>query len=230
MSFADAWFVGQAELAGISAGFVGSLQLSGATFESGNRILATDACLADITQYLRVNVLVDARMRKKEVPVRLIGIAPLTIGTGPGFCAGEHVDVVIETAWGSSLGTAVFVGSVKPYDGKHREVDGHGRDRYVYSPNDGTFETRFRIGHSVRAGELVGMIGDWGCLAPLDGVLRGLCANGAVVREGYKLVEVAPTADTGACFGIANRASKIAEGVLEAIELISLRSRNEGVR
>jgi xanthine dehydrogenase accessory factor len=42
-------------------------------------------------------VLVDARMRRREVPEEQRGIAPLTIGLGPNFVAGGNVDIAIET-------------------------------------------------------------------------------------------------------------------------------------
>ena len=47
---------------------------------------------------IRPDVLIDARMRKREIPERQAGLAPLTIGLGPNFLAGLSTDLVVETA------------------------------------------------------------------------------------------------------------------------------------
>jgi hypothetical protein len=39
------------------------------------------------------SAVIDARMRKRAVPEGQRGLAPLTIGLGPNFIAGENVDV-----------------------------------------------------------------------------------------------------------------------------------------
>ena len=39
-------------------------------------------------------------MRKRAVPERQRGIAPLTIGLGPNFIAGDTADLAIATMWG----------------------------------------------------------------------------------------------------------------------------------
>jgi xanthine dehydrogenase accessory factor len=43
--------------------------------------------------------LIDPRVRKRAVPERLRGMAPLTIGLGPNFVAGETVDLAIESTY-----------------------------------------------------------------------------------------------------------------------------------
>src|SRR5579862_4344180 len=48
-------------------------------------------------------VLIDATMRKRA-DHSLRGVAPATIGLGPGFTAGDSVDAVIETNRGPDLG------------------------------------------------------------------------------------------------------------------------------
>ena len=60
------------------------------------------------------STLIDARMRKRAVPERQRGMAPLTIGLGPNFVAGETVDLAIETMWGERLGAIVDAGSTLP--------------------------------------------------------------------------------------------------------------------
>ena len=41
------------------------------------------------------------------------GLAPLTIGLGPNFVAGETIDIVVETSW-EQLGHVVTRGSALP--------------------------------------------------------------------------------------------------------------------
>ncbi|BCU06426.1 hypothetical protein [Allochromatium tepidum] len=56
---------------------------------------------------LRPAILVDARMRKRQVPEDQRHPAPLTIGLGPGFIAGGQVHLAVETAWGEDLGRLI---------------------------------------------------------------------------------------------------------------------------
>ena len=41
-------------------------------------------------------------------------MAAITIATGPGFIAGEDVDIVIETKKGHDQGRLIFYGSAEP--------------------------------------------------------------------------------------------------------------------
>ncbi len=54
-------------------------------------------------------VLVDGILAKKNLGTTK-DMAPLTIALGPGFCAGEDVDVVIETMRGHNLGRIITNG------------------------------------------------------------------------------------------------------------------------
>jgi len=51
------------------------------------------------------------------------------VGLGPGFVAGEHADVVVETAWGEALGAVSRAGAARAQAGDPRPIDGQGRDR-----------------------------------------------------------------------------------------------------
>jgi xanthine dehydrogenase accessory factor len=169
-----------------------------------------------ILDYLRPQVLIDARMNKRSIPERQSGLAPLTIGLGPNFIAGETVDFVVETAW-DGLGRIIDSGSSLPLTGEPRPINGYGRERYVYAPSDGRFETDFGIGAKVSRGETVACIGAALIRAPLDGCLRGITHAGAAVKAGTKVVEVDPRGDPAKAFGIAERPGKIALAVLAAV-------------
>ena len=96
----------------------------------------------DVIEATSWSALIDARMRKRAVPEGQRGIAPLTIGLGPNFVAGETVDLAIETMWGDRLGAVIAVGATLPLGGEPRPIGGVGRARFVYAPEAG----RFRIG------------------------------------------------------------------------------------
>jgi xanthine dehydrogenase accessory factor len=163
------------------------------------------------------DVLVDARMRKRELPELQIDLAPLTIGLGPNFVAGETTHLAIETQWGDALGAVVTEGPTHELGGEPRSFDGHARDRFVYAPADGVLRTAAAIGDRVSAGDVVATIGEEQLVAPLDGILRGLTHDRVPVTRGTKVLEVDPRGDPAAAVGIGVRPGRIAEGVLRAM-------------
>ncbi|MEE8433963.1 MAG: molybdenum hydroxylase [bacterium] len=172
---------------------------------------------------LDAQVMVDARMLKKSVPPLQIDLAPLTIGIGPGFVAGEHVHAVIESNWGERLGTVIREGAAEAYTGTHRKVEGLGAERYLYAPHAGTFRTERALLDPIEPGDTAGWVNETPLKALAGGILRGLATSGLEVAGGAKLVEVDPTGDPANCRGIASRPARIAEGVLEAIDAFRAR-------
>ena len=175
---------------------------------------------------LAAQVMVDARMLKKTVPPPQIDLAPLTIGIGPGFVAGEQVHAVIESNHGAELGAVIWEGAAEAYTGKHRKVEGLGAERYLYAPHGGTFRTERGLLEAIEPGDTAGWVDETPLKALAGGILRGLATSGLHVSEGAKLVEVDPTGDPDNCRGIASRPARIAEGVMEAID--QFRNRNLG--
>jgi xanthine dehydrogenase accessory factor len=161
--------------------------------------------------------MVDARMRKRERAPCQLHEAPLTIGLGPGFRAGETVHAVVETNWGERLGAVVWTGEAEPYTGQPRAVAGYARERYLYAPHAGRFRTELVIGAPVAAGQLVGWVDATPLRAPIAGTLRGLTRDGVPVAAGAKVVDIDPTADPARAVGIGERPRRIAEGVLRAL-------------
>jgi xanthine dehydrogenase accessory factor len=218
MAFTDAIFDGDCELDGVKARRVDDPQgLVQALAERDSvpvTVLEIEAVLATV----RPDVLVDARMRKRAHPESQLALAPLTIGLGPNFVAGETTHLAIETRWGDELGTVITSGSTQPLSGEPRSFDGHGRDRFIYAPVAGTFRTEAAIGQRVRSGEPVAAIDGEHLQAPLDGILRGLTHDGVPVEAGAKVVEVDPRGELTAVIGLGPRPQRIAEGVAAAIE------------
>ena len=225
MAFADAMFDGACELDGVRAQRVDDVAdlLPGA-----GEVALTAAPLADVLAAVEPDVLVDARMRKRAQPESQRGLAPLTIGLGPNFVAGETTDLAIETQWGDELGTVVERGATRRLGGEPRALEGHARDRFVYAPAAGIMRTRAQIAQPVTAGEAVAAIDDQPLLAPLDGILRGLVHDGVPVDAGAKVLEVDPRGDVGKVVGIGPRPRRIAAGVLEALRLGAAKVRHHG--
>ena len=213
MAFADAIFDGACELDGVAARRIDDL----AAPRAGGDVLVTAAVFDDVLEAVAPDVLVDARMRKRAQPEHQRGLAPLTIGLGPNFVAGDTTDLAIETQWGDDLGALVEHGPTKPLGGEPRAFDGHARDRFVYAPVSGVMRTQAQIAQRVRAGEAVATIGGEQLRAPLDGLLRGLVHDGVPVPARAKVLEVDPRGALEKVIGIGPRPRRIAEGVLAAI-------------
>lgn len=216
MAFTDAMFDGSAVLAGLAGRRTDDVFSIRWMLEQRREIPLAAADFRKMLDYLRPQVLIDARMNKRAVPERQSGLAPLTIGLGPNFVAGETTDLVVETAW-QALGAIISSGSSLPLAGEPRPIEGVGRERYVHAPTDGRFETDFAIGAPVARGQPVACIGDEVIRAPLDGCLRGLTHAGATVKAGTKVVEVDPRGDPAKAFGIAERPGKLALAVLAVV-------------
>ncbi|HEX7929089.1 MAG TPA: hypothetical protein VF678_15950, partial [bacterium] len=141
MAFAGAMFTGAATLEGIrgvrcpDADAALSLRLAPDTVP----ILAMPTFAPPAGWAL--DVLVDARMRKKQQPPGQRDRAAFVVGIGPGFVAGDQAHVVIESNWGDHLGDVIHTGGTEAYTGKHKRIEGFGRERYLYAPAGGTFHT-----------------------------------------------------------------------------------------
>lgn len=215
MSFADALFDGVAELEGIAAV---RTDLAGVAAALGRRsfVAVTTAPLESLLAAVAWDALVDARMRKREVPERQTHLAPLTLGLGPNFVAGDTVTAAIETSW-DDLGRIVLRGPTRPLTGEPRAIAGKGRERYVYAPVAGRFASDRAIGEAVRAGETLGRIGATVLAAPIDGAIRGLSRSGITVAMGAKVIEIDPRGPQAVTGGIGERPRRIAESVVAAL-------------
>lgn len=218
MAFTDAIFDGARELDGVRARRIDDLAGVVPALAARDEVVITTAGLGFVLAAVQPRVVVDARMRKREAPEPQLDLAPLTIGLGPNFVAGETTLLAIETQWGEALGTLVSKGPTRALAGEPRSFDGHGRDRFVYAPVAGVLRTDAAIGDRVGAGEVVATIGAERLNAPLDGIVRGLTHDDVPVTRGLKVVEVDPRGDVASVVGLGVRPLRIAEGVLAAIE------------
>jgi len=217
MAFTDAIFDGHCELAGVVAVRVDAVDEVVAAVTNRAWIpVVVSLDLVGLLAVLAPEVMIDARMRKRERPERQRGLAPLTIGLGPNFIARDTVDVVIETAW-DDLGRIIDTGAARPLAGEPRPIAGHGRDRFVYAPVPGVLRSGARIGQPVAAGEVVAVIGSTPVVAPIPGSIRALTRDGVPVAAGTKVLEIDP-GGRGAVGAIGERPGRIADSVLEVVE------------
>ena len=170
---------------------------------------------------LKPKVVVDAILAKKNLGTKK-DMAPLTIGLGPGFTAGEDVDVVIETKRGHNLGRIIRQGSAYPNTGIPGIIGGYGAERVMHAPAAGILKNRSKIGDIVEAGQVLAVIeGEAGTTevpATINGLLRGLIQDNYPVTKGFKIADIDPRKEELAnCFTISDKARCIAGSVLEVI-------------
>lgn len=162
-------------------------------------------------------VLVDAILAKKNLGTRR-DMAPLTIGLGPGFTAGQDVDCVIETMRGHRLGRVLTEGCAIPNTGVPGLIGGYGKERVIHAPASGIICNQAAIGDWVEQGQEIARIGQVPVAASITGVLRGIIRDGYQVKEGLKIADIDPRANEREnCFTISDKARCIAGGVLEAV-------------
>jgi xanthine dehydrogenase accessory factor len=165
---------------------------------------------------LRPEILIDARLKKREIETRASD-APLVIGLGPGFVAGHHADLVIETNRGHDLGRIITSGEAEPDTGVPGEIAGHTARRVFRAPRAGRFTSSRAIGELLAAGETVGTVDGEPVTVSIDGILRGLLRPGLEVDAGTKLGDVDPRARREHCFTLTDKTRAISGSVLEAI-------------
>ena len=166
---------------------------------------------------LHPDVLIDARIMKTWRDDTQLTDAPLVIGLGPGFTAGENVHCVIETNRGHNLGRVFWAGSAEPNTGVPGTIKGEGIRRVVKAPCAGVFEPTVEIGDSVEEGDLIARINGTEIRAQLTGIVRGIIYPGITVQEKLKIMDIDPRGKREHCFTVSDKATTLGGGVLEAI-------------
>ena len=170
---------------------------------------------------LRPAVVVDAILAKKNLGTTK-EMAPLVIALGPGFTAGEDVDVVIETKRGHNLGRVIRSGSAVPNTGIPGIIGGYGKERVLHAQAEGILRNAASIGDIVEARAVIAEIETENGMVPveasLSGLLRGLIRDGYPVTKGFKIADIDPRKEElQNCFTISDKARCIAGSVLEVI-------------
>lgn len=183
---------------------------------------------ASCAAVLRPAAVVDAILAKRNLGTSR-DMAPITVGLGPGFTAGEDVDAVVETMRGHHLGRVILQGAAIPNTGVPGVIAGYAAERVIHAPASG--EMAFvqdengqtaDIGALVKKGQVIARVGGTPVLATIDGVLRGLIREGYPVTEGLKIADIDPRPEqTAYCDTVSDKARAIGGGVVEALLLLA---------
>ncbi|MDH7487949.1 MAG: selenium-dependent molybdenum cofactor biosynthesis protein YqeB [Anaerolineae bacterium] len=215
VAFATAVWEGETVVDGVRGRKVEGAEGVRAAWAEGVLPVVVDPEAAIICE-LRPDVVVDAILAKRNLGTRITD-APLVIGLGPGFTAGEDVHAVVETMRGHTLGRVIWQGQALPNTGIPGEVGGYAEQRVVRAPCAGVFRGVREIGDMVDVGDVVAYVDNEPVRVRLKGVLRGLLHDGLTVHANMKVGDVDPRAAREHCFTISDKALAIAGGVLEAI-------------
>lgn len=190
--------------------------------DTGKVPLIVDPDGASITA-LKPDVVVDAILAKKNLGTNR-SMAPLTIGLGPGFTAGEDVDIVIETMRGHNLGRIIREGSAIPNTGIPGNIGGYAAERVIHAGEKGILYNVHKIGDIVEQREEIAYIVNedenvrYSVTATIPGIIRGLIRDGYPVTKGFKIADIDPRkSELSNCFTISDKARCIAGSVLEAV-------------
>ena len=178
---------------------------------------------------LKPDVVVDAIIAKKNLGTT-INMAPLVIGVGPGFTAGQDVHLVIESMRGHNLARIITDGMAQPNTGVPGNIAGFTSERVIHAPAAGYIHDVRKIGDIVQKGDEIARIypdkesydnalSEYVPVnATITGIIRGLIREGYFFREGFKIADIDPReSELTNCFTISDKARSIAGSVLEAV-------------
>lgn len=179
--------------------------------------------------FLKPDVVVDAIIAKKNLGTT-IDMAPLVIGVGPGFTAGQDVHLVIESMRGHNLARIITDGMAQPNTGVPGNIAGFTSERVIHAPAAGYIHDVRKIGDIVQKEDEIARIypdkesydnalSEYVPVnATITGIIRGLIREGYYFREGFKIADIDPReSELTNCFTISDKARSIAGSVLEAV-------------
>ncbi|MEE8886668.1 MAG: selenium-dependent molybdenum cofactor biosynthesis protein YqeB [Eubacteriales bacterium] len=221
VAFSEAVYDGTAVVEGVKAVRIDRLSEMDDVTAAGDIPLIIDPDGNSIWE-MKPDVVVDAILAKKNLGTTR-DMAPLVIGLGPGFTAGDDVDLVIETMRGHNLGRIIREGAALPNTGIPGNVGGYTAERVMHASAAGIFHNVHSIGDVVEKGDEIAWIetadnGHVPVPASLSGIIRGLLREGYPVTKGFKLADIDPRkSELANCFTISDKARCIAGSVLEAV-------------
>ena len=171
---------------------------------------------AKIIDVLKPEVVVDAILAKRNINTA-INQAPMVIGVGPGFTAGDDCHYVIETKRGHYLGRVIEKGSAIPNTGVPGEIGGFSAERIIRAEAEGFFRPLKEIGDRVEKGSVVAESGGAEIRARMTGIIRGMLQEGVAVVPGMKCGDIDARCEPEYCHQISDKALAISGGVLEAV-------------
>ena len=220
VAFSEAVYQGEQKVEDVTCKLVHSIEEAKAELEKGELVMLVDPKGESIAQ-LKPMAVVDAILAKRNLGTNK-DMAPIVIGVGPGFTAGEDVHAVVETLRGHNLGRVIYDGAAAKNTGIPGIIAGVGKERVIHSPAEGILRNKKKIGDIVKQGEVIAIVenddSNIEVRATIDGLLRGLIRDGYPVTERFKIADIDPrVSEYDNCFTISDKARCVAGGVLEAI-------------
>ena len=203
VSFSEAVYDGTATVEGVTAERIASADKASVNhvLEEGRVPLLVDPEGSSIP-LLKPDIVVDAIIAKKNLGTAK-EMAPLVIGVGPGFTAGEDVDLVVESMRGHNLARIFTTGSALPNTGIPGNIGGFTKERVLHAEAAGYMKNIRQIGDIVEKGEEI---------------IRGLIREGYHFQKGFKIADIDPReSELANCFTISDKARSIGGSVLEAV-------------
>lgn len=221
VAFSEAVYDKEVTIEGVTCKLCNNTDEIISTLNNGNVALVIDP-KGEYIEKLRPRVIVDSILAKKNLGTHK-SMAKMTIGVGPGFCAGKDVDVVIETMRGHDLGRIITKGEALKNTGVPGSINGISKERVVYSKEEGKIKNLCKIGDVVNKGQIVGHIKSidgkkYEVMASIDGILRGIIRDGSIVDKNLKILDIDPRlGERKNSFTISDKARCISGSVLEVI-------------
>nr|WP_294518468.1 hypothetical protein [uncultured Rhodopila sp.] len=208
----DALELGSARLDGMTA--YATNPLSGDP--AGAVLAVTDLAPEMLMHAALVHGVIDARVRRHQRRPDLRGDLGFAIGVGPGFAAGDNVDIAVETA-PEAAGRIVRGGMTRPPPAESSLLVGEQGQCLVRAPRSGLWWTFRDIGEVLEAGAVVGLCAGRQVPAQIAGCLTGLVRRGTQMRAGMRLLELDPCPDDERWRGISPLAATIAAATVSAV-------------
>lgn len=215
VAFSEAIRLGEVSIEGVPARLAKSCEEAEKIIGDGAIAVLVDPGKESIRE-LSPGVLVDAILAKKNLGTEITD-APVVIGVGPGFTAGQDCHAVIETKRGHSLGRVIYQGSAIENTGVPGMIGGYAKERVLRAPGDGIFHPCLEIGSIVKRGDICGTVDGLPMRTEIDGMVRGLLQEGVPVFKGMKSGDVDPRGEGINFREASDKAIAIGGGVLEAI-------------
>ena len=230
VSFSEAVYDGTATVEGVTAERIASANRASVNhvLEEGRVPLLVDPEGSSIP-LLKPDIVVDAIIAKKNLGTYK-EMAPLVIGIGPGFVAGEDVHLVVESMRGHNLARIFTTGSALPNTGIPGNIGGFTKERVLHAEAAGYMKNIRQIGDIVEKGEEIARIyekmtedgtfsGSYVSVeASISGIIRGLIREGYHFQKGFKIADIDPReSELANCFTISDKARSIGGSVLEAV-------------
>ena len=230
VSFSEAVYDGTATVEGVTAERIASADRASVNhvLEEGRVPLLVDP-EGSFIPLLKPDIVVDAIIAKKNLGTAK-EMAPLVIGVGPGFTAGEDVDLVVESMRGHNLARIFTTGSALPNTGIPGNIGGFTKERVLHAEAAGYMKNIRQIGDIVEKGEEIARIyekmtedgtfsGSYVSVeTSISGIIRGLIREGYHFQKGFKIADIDPReSELANCFTISDKARSIGGSVLEAV-------------